>query len=193
MKNYFLRIFVIAIATIGIFTVQSCNTDPCRNVDCGVNGTCFEGSCICDNGYDGTDCNIIIRSLFTGLYDVEEICDSDSSYTDYYESSINESIEGVQFVTINNIYNFEGQGFDPDDATVLASVSNTGGEYSLLIESQTVTVGFAGYTVDFEISGTGTYDPASTVITLNYSVTNTDLDPLDEGYIDNCVQAYYPQ
>lgn len=193
MKNNFLKTLVVTVATLLMFTVQSCDTDPCSNVECGVNGTCFEGSCVCDAGYDGTDCNILIRSLFTGVYDVEEICDSNTSFTDYYESSINESPEGAQFITINNIYNFESQGFDPDDATVLASVSNIGGVYSLLIESQTSTVGFSGYEVDFEISGTGTYDPATSVITVNYSVTNTSLDPFDPEYIDNCVQAYYPQ
>jgi len=223
MKNYFLRTLIIAIAALGVLTVQSCNPDGCLN-DCNQNGTCIEGdcfcddgwmgancdipdpcfentcndngvcldgSCVCDVGYDGTDCNIIIRSLFTGVYDVEEICDTDPNFTDTYTSSINESIEGVQFITISNLYNFGS--FDdvtPEDATVLASVSNIGGTYSVLIESQRFE---ATSLQDFEIAGSGTYDPATSVITLEYSITDTVLDPFDPAYIDNCVQAYYPQ
>ncbi len=191
MKNYFLRSLIIAIAALGVLTIQSCDTDPCANVDCGINGTCFEGSCVCDAGYDGTDCNIVIRSLFTGVYDVEEICDSDPSFTDIYESSISEGIEGPQFVTIGNVYNFASfDDVEPEDATALASVSNIGGTYSLLIENQRFE---SPILQDFEISGTGTYDPATAVITLEYSITDTSLDPFDPAYIDNCVQAYYPQ
>ncbi len=191
MKNYFLRTLIIAIAALGVLTIQSCDTDPCANVDCGINGTCFEGTCVCDAGYDGADCNIVIRSLFTGVYDVEEICDSDPDFTDTYTSSINESLEGVQFITISNVYNFAS--FDDvtaEDATALASVSNIGGVFSLLIENQRFD---APLLEGFEISGTGTYDPATTVITLEYSITDTTLDPFDPAFIDNCVQAYFPQ
>jgi len=191
MKNNFLKTFVVAIAAFCMFTVQSCNNDPCSKVDCGINGTCFEGNCICDAGYDGTDCNIVISSLFTGIYDVEEICDSDPTFTDTYIFTINESIEGVQFITISNIYNFASfDNVEAEDATVLASVSNAGGVYSLLIENQTFT---SANLSDFEVSGTGTYDTATSIITVNYSITDTSLDPFDSAYIDNCVQAYYPQ
>lgn len=172
--------------------MPSC-TDPCSNVDCGINGVCIEGDCVCDAGYDGTECNIIIRSVFTGLYDVEEICDSDPDYLDLYESSINDSPVGAEFITISNIYNFEAQGVSPDEASVLASVSNIGGEYSLLIEDQIITVANDLGTTDVEVSGTGSYDSATSFVTLEYSITNLDLDPLDSLYIDNCVQAYYPQ
>jgi len=191
MKNYFLRSLIIAIAALGMLTIQSCDSDPCSDVDCGINGTCFEGSCVCDAGYDGTDCSIVVRSLFTGVYDVEEICDSDTEFTDLYESSINESPLGIQFITIGNVYNFAS--FDdvtPEDATALASVSNIGGVFSLLIENQRFD---SPALEDFEISGTGTYDPATSVITVEYSITDTALDPFDPQFIDNCVQAYFPQ
>ncbi len=196
MKNYFLKFLSITFTVISLFCVQSC-TEPCDNVNCGDNGICIEGTCSCDAGYDGTDCNIVIRSLFTGVYDVEEICDTDPNFTDTYESSINESFEGPQFITINNLYNFESQNLtNPDAANVRASVSNIGGVYSLLIENQTITIATLDYPdefIDFDVSGTGTYDPATFVITLEYSITDTSRDPFDPLYIDNCVQAYYPQ
>jgi len=190
MKNNLIKSLIMAIATLGIFTIQSCDTDPCSDVECG-NGTCFEGICECDAGYDGTDCNIVIRSLFTGVYNVQEFCDSDPSFEDNYISTINESFNGIQYITINNIYNFASfDDVEPEDATAIATVSNSGGEYTLLIENQTFT---SSVLADFEVAGFGTYDPSSFAITLNYSITDTSLDPTDENYIDNCVQIYNPQ
>lgn len=31
-------------------------TDPCCGVDCGDNGQCSDGECVCDVGYEGSDC-----------------------------------------------------------------------------------------------------------------------------------------
>lgn len=190
MKNNLIKSLIMAIATFGIFMVQSCDIDSCADVDCG-NGTCFEGACECDAGYDGTNCNIVIRSLFTGIYNVQEFCDTDLSFEDNYTSTINESFNGIQYITISNIYNFASDyNLQPEDATVIATVSNWGGEYTLLIENQTFT---SSNLVDFEVAGFGTYDPATSIIRLNYSITDTSLDPTDERYIDNCEQTYYPQ
>jgi len=188
MRNNFLKSFIIAIATLGMFTIQSCDTDPCADVDCGINGTCFEGICDCDAGYDGTDCNIVIRSLFTGVYDVKKFCDTDPTFEDKYTSTISESFDGIQYITISNIYNFSSfTNVQPEDATVLASVSNSGGEYTLLIENQTFTSDILS---DFEVAGFGTYDPGTSIITINYSITDTSLPPTDEDYIDNCAQTF---
>lgn len=30
--------------------------DPCAGVDCGDNGTCVEGICVCEDGYSGVSC-----------------------------------------------------------------------------------------------------------------------------------------
>jgi len=222
MKNYFLRTLIVVIAALGVLSVQSCNSDNCANncndngtciegecfcddgwtgVNCDIpdpcfentcndNGVCLDGSCLCDVGYEGIDCSIVIRSLFVGVYNVEEICDSDPDYTDDYEATINESSEGIEFLTINNIYNLQAAGFAPEDASVLASVSNIDGVYFLLIENQRFN---HPSLQDFEVSGTGTYDPMTSIIALEYSITDTVLDPLDPLYIDNCMLYYYPQ
>ncbi len=192
MKTNFLRTLVLAIATIGIFSIQSCDTDPCKDVACGDNGVCLEGTCICDDGYDGSDCNIVIRSLFLGTYNVEEICDGVPNFTDNYVSKITESSQGTGFINVDNIYNFPTffPSVQPEDATALASVSVSGDEYVLLIESQTFT---SAILADFEVAGSGIYNPSTSEITLTYSITDTSLDPVDAGYIDNCTQIYTPQ
>lgn len=64
MKRRFLQILgVAAIATIGM---ASCETDVCKDVDCGLNGTCVEGDCECDAGYSGVACATMDRAAFIG-------------------------------------------------------------------------------------------------------------------------------
>ncbi len=38
-----------------MISVQSCN-DPCDDINCGPNGTCVDGTCECDEGFLGTNC-----------------------------------------------------------------------------------------------------------------------------------------
>ena len=66
MKTRILQILgVAAIATIGMV---SCDTDACKDVECGVNGTCLEGDCVCDAGYEGVSCETESRVKFNGTY-----------------------------------------------------------------------------------------------------------------------------
>lgn len=54
---------------VGALLVIACNTDPCKNVVCGTAGTCNEGICICDTGYEQDSlgmCNIEWSAKFLG-------------------------------------------------------------------------------------------------------------------------------
>ena len=42
-------------------------SDPCDDVDCG-NGVCDDGTCICDAGYEGLNCETEIRAKYLGTY-----------------------------------------------------------------------------------------------------------------------------
>lgn len=194
MKNYLLKTLAIAITAFALLTIQSCDTDPCSDVDCGSNGTCFDGICECDPGYDGTNCNIVIRSLFTGTFDATEICDTTpDGEQDDYVSVITESFDGPEYIVIDNIYNFSNDPYfniQPEEAAVLASVSSTGGEYVVLIEEQNFT---SGALPNYEIIGSGTYDPATAQITLEYSITDLDEEPDSEYYSDYCTVVYTPR
>lgn len=66
MKTRILQILgVAAVATMGMV---SCTTDACKDVDCGAWGTCLDGVCVCDDGYEGTDCDTEERAKFVGTY-----------------------------------------------------------------------------------------------------------------------------
>lgn len=65
MKTKLFQILgIAAIATIGM---SSCDTDACADVECGANGTCLEGDCVCDLGYTGEACDEELRATFAGI------------------------------------------------------------------------------------------------------------------------------
>lgn len=59
------------------FFITSCgDSDPCKDVDCGANGTCFEGSCVCNQGYEGSNCDTEWSAKFVGNYAGEDVCNT---------------------------------------------------------------------------------------------------------------------
>ncbi len=49
-------------------------SDPCKDVDCGVNGTCFEGGCVCNEGFEGSACADEWATKFLGTYTGSDNC-----------------------------------------------------------------------------------------------------------------------
>jgi hypothetical protein len=43
-------------------------SDPCDDVNCGTNGTCDDGTCICEAGYEGAACETESRAKYIGTY-----------------------------------------------------------------------------------------------------------------------------
>ncbi len=48
--------------------------DPCKDVECGVNGECFEGSCVCLDGFEGSGCADEWAMKFLGTYTGTDGC-----------------------------------------------------------------------------------------------------------------------
>lgn len=64
MKTTIFRILgIAAVASIGM---TACVTDACKDVDCGLNGECVDGDCVCEDGYEGADCSTLWREGMTG-------------------------------------------------------------------------------------------------------------------------------
>lgn len=42
--------------------------DPCEAIECGANGICNDGTCACDEGYEGTNCEIEARTKYYGTF-----------------------------------------------------------------------------------------------------------------------------
>lgn len=144
MKTRILQILgVAAIATMGM---TSCDTDACADVDCGEYGTCLEGDCVCDAGYEGVNCDTQERAEFIGTYNVNESCTS-GSYT--YSITVTESSTGVAAIIITNFGDYG------------VNVAGTVNGNNVTIASQ--TLGGGTFSGSGQISGN--------ILTLTYNVT----------------------
>ncbi len=68
---------------------MSCKkTQPCYHVSC-TNGTCVDGRCKCDTGYEGSKCQSEIRTKFIGTFTGEEPCSitGTATYSVYIEAN----------------------------------------------------------------------------------------------------------
>lgn len=70
------RFFLLALLGVLMAFAPACNTDPCKDVNCGANGTCVDGSCFCDDGYEGASCETEWAEKFVGSYLGRDICKS---------------------------------------------------------------------------------------------------------------------
>ena len=66
MKNKLFKI--LGVVAIGMFSFSSCETDACKDVECGANGTCVDGDCVCETGYEGLSCQTEERAKFVATY-----------------------------------------------------------------------------------------------------------------------------
>lgn len=87
-----------------VFSTSCGDTDPCKDVTCGDHGTCFEGGCVCDDGYEqdaNGQCTVLSVSKFLGQFNVAEDCSNSpaSSYT----ITITQGI-GASDVNISNFW-----------------------------------------------------------------------------------------
>lgn len=151
MKNLFsIKNFAAAVLACGVmFSFSSCEEDLCKDVTC-ANGTPTESNgscaCVCDLGYEGTDCTTLVRTKFIGSFNGNETCTSGS---DIYAVTIAAgSADGA--VTITNIY---------DQGLVTTGTVNADG--GITIANQTFGTG----TVSGSITKTGG------VITLSFTIS----------------------
>lgn len=150
------KLILLPALLVGAFLmfIPACTDENlCKDVDCGTYGTCFDGDCVCDDGYEiGTSgkCDTEQRAKFLGTYNSSETCTPPS--TGSYSNTITASGSDVTKVVISNF----------GDSGLNATATIDG--YDVTVEPQTFTIG--GTT--FEITGDGQLNSAGTTITLNY-------------------------
>ncbi len=67
LKTSFLSAFAfLAIATTVLFS--ACEQDSCLDLTCQNAGSCAEGFCRCQTGYEGAECQIKAATKFVGFY-----------------------------------------------------------------------------------------------------------------------------
>lgn len=67
--NNFIRFSIFSFA----FLLFSC-TDPCEDVSCLNDGVCDDGTCLCEVGYEGTNCETESRAKYYGTFGGDLTC-----------------------------------------------------------------------------------------------------------------------
>ncbi len=62
-------VFSICVFMFSAMVINSCTTNPCKDIVCKNNGTCREGKCACSSGYEGPFCGNKVSDKFIGYYD----------------------------------------------------------------------------------------------------------------------------
>jgi hypothetical protein len=127
------------------------DTDACKDVDCGVNGACFSGDCVCDDGYElGTDskCSVVSREKFLGAYAATETCNVSGDYNSTITTSS----------SINKV--------------VVTNFADGGTNITCTIDEKSITVDAGQKIQNLDVTGSGiaTVSGSKTVIAWNYKV-----------------------
>ena len=150
------KLFLLPALLLGasLMFIPACGDENlCKDVECGANGTCLDGDCVCDDGYEigaSGQCDTESRAKFLGTYNATETCTPPSSGS--YSNTITASGSDVTKVVISN--------FGDSGLNATATVNGS----DVTVDSQTFNIGGTSYT----ITGDGSLSASGNVITLTY-------------------------
>ncbi len=96
----FNQITKIIFAAILLITIGSCEK-KCTSVVCPVGEECSSGYCVCNDGYEGSDCQTLSYLKYVGNYNSSEICNGGPPN---FSSSPSVSVFGYPNSAANVIY-----------------------------------------------------------------------------------------
>lgn len=76
-RNVINSVFGLLLMSLSL-SYTSC-TNPCDTVVCKNSGICSEGSCTCQDGYEGPYCEFKVNEKFTGTWDGTYRCNAQSN------------------------------------------------------------------------------------------------------------------
>jgi len=143
------------------------NSASCDGLDCKNGGVCQKGTCICPNGYQGTNCEIAYNDKFVGNWQMHETVYSsdltginkDSIYKVNITAGITSVTTGLHSPTALLINNFLGN----PNFTVDCVVDSTSAGFYVWPENQIIAGGALQV-----YSGAATIDATKTTITGKY-------------------------
>lgn len=157
MKKNLLKFLGLGMLFV-VFT--ACPQDECKDKNCGDNGVCVEGICLCDDGYeqDATGaCTVESRTKFLGTWSVAESCSNSGD-----ETYVAVNTNGTEITEVS-IANFYGLFTSPVIATV------DGNNITITRDNPLGD--------DTFVEGSGTFDTATGKVTLNYTVSDESVSP----------------
>jgi hypothetical protein len=146
--------------------------DPCQNMQCGANGTCVNGVCQCNEGYEGCSCSIPAAAKFIGTYDAVETCTKSGTFN-----------YGLTVLS------------DPDPATIrLKGMGDFGGTYYIkakLVKEHPDDIGYSKFTINTQgpqnifFQGSGRFK--------NNEIVGTYYNIYPDGTVETCNFKYIKQ
>lgn len=129
-----LNLFFLVLFTL---LLQTYCTDPCKEVNCN-NGSCVEGICNCDEGYEGEDCSTRKSLRFTGLWEGNFDC---GNLSENGRMEIADDESDIRALSLNSQgldISFDGITFNLDDTPLEARIN---ANYTgFVIDTQNMTI-----------------------------------------------------
>lgn len=163
MKFNLLGAFAVAIALF----FAGCTEDLCKDVDCGTNGDCNEGTCVCSTGYEGTLCDAKVNAKFAGAYNLTETCNP-SGAAGPYAVTVTASSTTATGLTFTGLWEEPG--------SVASAEVSTSSSAAFTIAKQSYSNG------SFQIEANGTLNTTTNTITITYTM----FDGTGATTLDNC-------
>jgi hypothetical protein len=82
----------------GTVLYTSCEKDTCEGLNCQNGGSCTEGFCRCNTGYEGTECEIKAGTKFIGRFIGNYTCPSVTPLKDTVEIWFDQEPDKLKFV-----------------------------------------------------------------------------------------------
>lgn len=144
--------------------IFSCS-DACDDLNCGENGICDDGSCLCDTGYEGDNCDTKVIDKFLGAW-----ISNDWECLDGNGSS-------VPFTLVFELGN-DGMDLklsDPNIPNIVFDIDYNSTSFKILEKE----------VLFYILTGNGTFNPSGT-INLNYNIT-------EEEHVNTCTGLFVKQ
>jgi hypothetical protein len=159
-KNQFMmKLNLLAALLLSTLAFAGCK-DECKDVNCGANGACVEGNCVCDAGYLGTNCETALNSKFGGVYNSDPLTCSASGTFPHDDVTFAPKAGSPTDVIVSGLY-YQGA------ASVTAVVGANGQSFSIAKQS----LGSSAYEIK---STSGSITADGKTITLAYEVYQMD-------------------
>lgn len=156
MKKFILYFSSLLVSGIFIaLLMNSCEPDSCKDITCPANKLCYQGACVCPNGFEGENCELNSVDRFIGNYDVNEYAYTGTTPAPFYSSYIEYGATNNE-VWINNF-------------------SNTGIQVKAYISTSTTTNKGTHISINYnygalEVSGEGEYNESLNRIDLQCNI-----------------------
>ncbi len=164
----------VLFVALSLLAISACEKKSCKNVVCASYQTCYQGACLCLNGYEGDTCSVLSSTKFIGDWQVLENCAPDPSNFGVYYTNIRATIVGTTYYAPNVIYFDILFGTGPVYAQILNTSATSEGT-TIYIPPQTLSNGVA-----ILAGSQGYYSPAvnagakpTMTVTMNYSYQGT--------------------